>query len=479
MDEWHASVLRSELAQNACSIKELAGILAAGESYPTEAPTLLCGHIATAAGVVEDYVAGAPTDQLPFANQFLCTITEHLRYVERARTPQTPWSMVEASETLLRKYVGADARFILRPQWAYNYKIAGDLIQTYREELAELDWIPEKAWERIRNEAARVYCISFPRVERLNALLHANWGHEVGHIVAHRWIEKNFASFWSPTEARLREELRANASARGRPAPKRDEKQLDMMEDQRISKILKTAMQVAQRALYELIADAVGVHILGPAALAAAAEVAARFGLDREPLETTGLYPSWRYRLKRMFGYCEADLAAVNTLCAANTEVERRLRPFLQWVDDIKATSNATITSIADARVNASYSAIERDWTRIHGESLQDLPGFPAGAYRLAQCAENVSDLVSKLSDGISPNEFGMWPNTRPAPIEDILNAGWIQKASLRTTDGARSEDIVILQRLVLKAIEASTVHATFGPRLRALDTSRDSEKPT
>jgi hypothetical protein len=458
--KWRHAVLRTELRQNAIAIRDLATKLQ-NDSYPTEAPAALCALIAASARTVSKHLDDAPDEQLPFVHDFLCTIGEHLRYVERSQTKHTPWSMVDSGESFLRAQIGSDARFIIRPQWAYNYKIVGEFASNYRRRLEALYWIPSADWQEDFAKPVRVYCISFPRIERLNALLHTNWAHEVGHIVAQEWSTAHFGTFWAATVQPLMVAEYKRIQAR---VPK-DEKQLDMVPDNQESTFLQTAMSVTSRALSEMIADAVSVHLLGPAALAAAIEVAARYDIDMSPTQSSAYYPTWRYRLQLMGSYCKNDIETLARKAASEPRYAHFL-PFCTFLTEVMDSMKEEVFAPYDSRASIPYAEIAKQWPRISPVALGSLLGFPASAYSLSTEMEHVSDLVGKLAERIPPNEYGTWPNTQPARLQDILNAAWVQKAALRAAKRTDAETLDVLHRLVLKAIESSRVHDVYGPQL-------------
>src|SRR5436305_13354536 len=69
--------------------------------------------------------------------------------------------------------------------------------------MASLSWINIRDWDKEIGitPSDRIYCISFPRLERLNVLLHASWGHEVGHILSQGWTQRHFNRFWLSIES--------------------------------------------------------------------------------------------------------------------------------------------------------------------------------------------------------------------------------------------------------------------------------------
>jgi len=462
----------------------LAQSLEDGGGFATVTPKALCRLIRHTANVLDRSLADTPHDQLANVNYFLCSIAQHLRFVERSRTVNTPWSMIQATEHFLRQQVGANSRFIIRPQWAHNYSLTGEFVEAYRTEIASMAWIDPKAWEESSAERPvdeRVYCIAFPRVERLNALLHANWGHELGHIVAARWIHGRFGQLWNGEEPDMKARIRQTVE-QGLGASMNQALFKDLIINQYVSEYTDSAMELARDGLTELICDAIGVHLLGPSALAACLEFSAGFSLDENPLRCDR-YPPWRYRLRLMLEACQENEDFLEEEATTSPKAAvypgETVAPFWEWLREAKRLVTQTPDlqmlhrdGMDNVSVREAYTLVENHWRRIRGEALDMLLGGAKRPYKLRERLTTIDDLVAKLENDIPPNEVDTWPDSSPAAFEDIINAAWVFKARKLAQDPEWGcpKDLERLYRLVLKAIEASFVHSVFGPRLARLD---------
>ena len=478
---WRKKILDCQLCVKAEAIKRLAQKLEHGGDFPTDTPKKLSQLIKHTAGLIGQYLPATPSDQLRNVNWLLCEMAAHLRYVERSRVANTPWSMIHGAEEFLRRQAGTSSHFIIRPQWGYNYQLISEFVEVYRINFRGLTWIPFADWEASIGSLAteKIYCLSFPRIERLNCLLHASWGHEVGHIIAAEWIENRFDQVWGPEEAQIQ-------------ATMEHEIQQEFLQNPQLNQVdaafanyfiqevaadrVNEAMEVAKQGLTELICDAIGVHLLGPAALAAAIEFSAPLSIDANPL-TCDMYPPWRYRIRLMVKECEEDLKP-HTIKLDSDEVNYPgpiIEPFYNWLrESIDLVQNrGDIQSIrATITTREAYRVIEANWEMIRNEALQYLPAASAAPYRLFEHIRSVEDLVRRLQQDTPPNEIGKWPNTSPACLEDILNAAWAFKLQKTSTDPSwgSPDDFEKLFRLVLKGMEVSFVHSTFGPELKKLE---------
>lgn len=476
---WRDEILRRQVRLRCHTIENLAWNLENGGDFPTPTPQKLCALIRHTANVLKAHSEQTPSDQLANVNRFLCFTAEHLRYVERSRIAHTPWSMIQASERFLKEQVGENSHFIIRPQWSYNYSLSGEFIEYHRTSIKSMHWIPPGSWEaglaRVELDDAKIYCIAFPRIERLNVLLHANWGHELGHIIAARWIHDKFAGMWNAAEdavkVRISEDVRRRLSA-----VVQHELFKDLIIEQAISDTANRTMEAARHGVTELICDAIGIHLLGPSALAASLEFSAGYSLDENPLQC-GNYPPWRYRLRLMLKACEEDLAE-KKICTNTGDRDypgNTLRPFCEWLNDathLVAETQDEAVLRQDIATREAYALIEREWMRVRREALDLLSPSAQKPYRLSERLTVIEDLVEKLNNDIPPNEKGQWPDTSPVSLEDILNAAWVFNAKKRSEDSAWGTPAHCekLYRLVLKAIEASFVDCEFGRPLREGD---------
>lgn len=359
-------IQRAELRRHARALAKLAADLEQAEDFPTDTARNFCTIIRKSAELIAERISTAPTDRLGHVHFVLSDLGEDLRYAERSRIEHVPWSLVQATENLLQAHVGKQYRFIIRPQWSYNYAIVGDLFAHYRKLFSGLaDWIPLADWEGAVSEFAnqRIFSISFPRVEKINVLTHANWGHEVGHILAAEWVRKHFGDFWSAGRHKIESEIRSYVVASppsGLGAP-------SSLEDILVARYVEETLALTRTSLKELISDAVGAHLFGPAALASLAEFSSRFALDRNPVEGGG-YPPWRYRLRNI-----ADIV-VPSLSAANKRGwHDALVRYTNWLEGWRSLTNDTPDRVVlnnDVRSRTAYALLESRWNEIRTEVL-------------------------------------------------------------------------------------------------------------
>jgi hypothetical protein len=463
---WREGILPRELRRQADAVRKLAHHLSQTGDFPTETPSRLCELIRITADVLAASIPQTPPEYFRHVNEFLRELMAHLRYADRSRLEETPWSMVQVTEAFFKQQIGNEAHFIIRPQWAYNYGLVSEFVAVYKHRLSVLPWIDLSGWTSQIDQNSRIYCISFPRVERLNALLHTCWGHEVGHILAQDWTQLYFNKFWLGIEPQVSSACKQELQKQ--KPPTQDQLFWDVIVNQHVAEWTKKSLEVARFGLNELLSDAVGVHLFGPAAFAASAELCAQWDLDTSPLNAAG-YPPWRYRLRLLSETCEGDLGKFEP--GGNIK-PGLLEPLIDWLRSMKSISavgdDNTILQ-RDARTREPYNAIQKEWPDIRAAALSRLPLISQPPYRLSERAGVVQELVARLEANIPPDQSGIWPDQQPAVLADILNAGWAFKLKKIKESPAwgSSVDFENLFRLVLKAVEASHVQVVFGPKLR------------
>jgi len=308
-------------------------------------------------------------------------------------------------------------------------------------------------------------------------LLHANWGHEVGHIIASKWIESNFDQLWQAEETRIRNKIEQEIQQEiQRNPPPVDPLFSKFVVQEMAADQVNDAMQAAKQGLTELICDAIGVHLFGPAALAAAVEFSAPLSIDESPLKCD-MYPPWRYRIRKMVEMCEQDLQESSVkLDVDNVKYPGPIiKPFWNWLRETTyLVQNTADTQSVDSAISTreAYRVIQSRWQQIRGQALKLLPEESKEPYRLFRGVRDIEDLVNRLEQDTPPNEIGTWPDNSPASLEDILNAAWVFKIRkmCQDPDWGSVDDFEKLFRLVLKATEVSFVHRTFGPELKKLE---------
>jgi hypothetical protein len=180
--------LLSELARQARAVKIQVGKLRHSR-YPTETPMHLANIVSRLVNALADDLMSRHYDRGESGDLFVVEVqtglsvvrklASHLRFVERATTRRTPWSLIEPLERLGRT-IHKDSEFIIRPQWIFNYSIADYLgyYKKYFENVLPSGVLTAALTLDGSLSISSLYIVTFPFMERLNALLHtliSNW----------------------------------------------------------------------------------------------------------------------------------------------------------------------------------------------------------------------------------------------------------------------------------------------------------------
>ncbi len=505
-DTWRLRTMRLEFKRRAKSIEHLAQLLEeCKEDYPTPTPLRLSRTIRNIAKMVHSRVDNVGLSRFHLLDRFLDDVASHLRYVERSKTEHTPWSLIQAIEGFLKRQINKEVHFIVRPQWSYAYDIGHNLVDDYKIWIEDKDnkdklGLGEKAWEAVVNpdktpddeEITRfeqpIYCVSFPRVERLNVLMHAAWAHEVGHILARSAVIDFLGRYWNENELKIRQ------GATSASQPEEETKQTKEPYGPEAVNVDLTR-KVIQCWLGEFLSDAVGAYLLGPAYLLTLTE----FVLPSDPDFYCESHPPNTYRLVKLTSmlssqvneaqkhfetksskhnhYLEPYFGRLQSIISHNQEpaliemCNRRMD-----VDPSFRYARRVVEKVFPNLLKEVFKTLEQSSSRHAGPGQKGKPHSDpsstlsydglAHAYRIDNRIAIIGELVERIAAGIPPNETGHCLNPITAELPDIFNAAWTAKYYwLATKKGwGTPEDYVQLFKLTLRGIESSHVRKIYVP---------------
>lgn len=397
-----------------------------------------------------------------FIDELVRELGAHLRYIDGAATIKLPWSITLPLESLCKRFL-PNTTLMLRPQWKYNYAIlTEDIGKVYKRAFSEVFRDNKEKLDKLFIDFPDFHIISFPSIERKSALLHCDLGHEIGHLIAKRFLESEdntyLIDFQEKIIAKVKDETKKH------PIP-------PILEVIEIGKKIKSAILFRRRGLEEIISDIFGIHLLGPAALFALFQIAFSDSLDISPIETPSYYPPWRTRLR----FCIKTLELTGMIPIRETDY------LIPNFSQHKQCIQARIDEIRNITLNQSdQNNIEKDWlVKLAYDSIYNtIPAFenfltikygdkfisPESLYR------QVYPLVHRLIKDIVPNALELsLQNSEPADMEAILNASWFYRLSYLNDNFPNGQlnkkfkqRYDILNRLTLKAVELSHIQKLY-----------------
>ena len=399
-------------------------------------------------------------------------VAQELRYVEGARTERLPWSIVASFEKLVAAFL-PDIQIMLRAMWQYNY--AFHMLNqgaVYRRYLAPYaDYVPDVDLESV------VFCemqrpfhiISFPSLEQKHILLHCLLGHEIGHLLVGRFITKEreaaFVATIQPDVAKLAEEELSTF-----PATNEDVRKA--LREQIVLRFLQEALFHWRRALEELLSDATGIMLFGPAALFSTLDLAIQTSLDVAPSADTDYYPPWRMRLRenlRLLDEPGGWFPVADALFRGDAERARRVNDRVLLVRSMVGIESDKAEISKSRLAVRAYAEVEKTVAEGHAYLLDDC-GLKSHRPSAATLYERLPVLVERLDQRIPPNAFEQTVgDTRVASFAEILNAAWFHKVSMSPFDqstgkldpnGVAARNL--MNNLTLKAIEFANLATEY-----------------
>lgn len=442
--------------------------------FPSDSPRRLAGLINNITQAIEDeiltrYQAGPPSaedfsKEVKLTIQALHMLGAHLRYIERAPTSQTPWSLVRPLEKIAEK-LHPGSYFVIRPQWHYNYTLL-ELIAFYKEVFSQLlKGRLEKAFQLDSNDSMRLYVIGFPYIDRLRVLMHTLLGHELGHPLEKEYLkeEEEFIKEFIKSQSTLPPFMEKIRRAVLAETP-------DLFTQ---AKMFEHVLTLRRRALEELICDLTSVNLFGPAALFATEEFALSSKLDAietEPPESH--YPPWRYRLRVMWEELPHEWKERFIKEGRfDEDTSQLLRS--KW-DAIKKlveqdTDKQGISRIPQARI--AYESVEETLHKVRQFVKQRLE---QRGFRLGDLVGSVNTrLLQRLKDWVPPDAYIDDKGKEIiSDIHSILNVGWLcwicNYAAMPIAPNTSKKveeyfkEVDALNRLVLKAIEYADLRSVW-----------------
>lgn len=414
--------------------------------FPTSSPKDVIKLIQDILEKVNDQINSASDkDILTAICRLLSNYGSFLEFFDNAHTDQTPRALVQILEELTGKLTPG-AKLLAWPQAEYNYSIR-DILPYLKRTTENL--IPDPEWASLFSQfSGPISLVSFPRIERDDILVHAVFGHELGHPIATRFLDAEagtpeYAARLSLAISHLETQCSAQISEGGFKAKQ---------------SLIATLLEVRFRGLEELISDCVAVLLFGPSALFALRDILAFSNLDSLP-SYPQFYPPNRYRIRLAKKILDQENFTDQLL---NLKAD----PVLGRIDTSIATTisevNAitAVTSDLTALSAKPVISIAYDWI---SDSLPDALRFAKEQiggleYAASLIQKEIPGLIERLSLGLPPNEFGIPPNNIGVNWRSSILAAWIVKIhgykKGNPPIALESKDIDRLQKVTLRAVE-------------------------
>lgn len=440
------------------------------------AHSLRNGLLARLSEYASDFPSGAPKETIELIKQILVStatqielstderflaqtcwsiqrIGSYLTFFDNAHTAQTPRGLTEMVGHIMAQ-LQPGSRYMVWPQADFNYSIR-DFLPKLKALTQYL--LPADVFQRIFSSFnGPLNLISFPRVERDNVLLHATFGHELGHPIADKFLasEKGTKKYADDLYRAVQQlpGSGGNAAALNTLAPE-----------------INRLLQLRNRGLQELISDCVGTLLFGYSAILAAYDVLTINAIDSPP-DDYYMYPPRRFRLRLQ---CEiasrtGHANAIRTLGRRGVDkiLVNSAKDFLSHLDDLIGQKEDLVGLKKDQVISIAYEWID---ATLEDAILFAIKEIGDVAYRVKKVEDEVPELIRRIDLSLPPNEIGRWPRMEPVDWRSAILAAWLYRVhgkKLSGIDKGRSMTVVEfekLNRLTLKAIEYTTLQKQYS----------------
>jgi hypothetical protein len=377
-------------------------------------------------------------------------IASQLRYVEGARVERTPWSFIVPLEKLAQKLL-TDTRLIIRPQWHYNYGV----VEIIEQVLKQVEFLlPSEVLASVFKDLPKcIYVFSFPSLEQKNVLLHVNFGHEIGHPFAEKYLSQEKQDYLIKIQEKVNSYIKST-----------EPPELPLFSSTvRADELAKRVADVRKRALEEIICDFISVQLFGPAAVFALDEMAT-FSESLDTVSRRTLHPPWRMRLRLVleelnWSEWETCLSDVSSKFSWGKSIELSVKEKIQSLQELVRVTADQKHIESDISLAFAYSSVQEALPEVKTFIRNELK---AHLFVIDQdLCMNIFKSVERLYNKVPPNEININSSERmeTTGLRAILNAGWLYKLTrLNSMFGTSAEeffrDLDVLNRLILKAAE-------------------------
>lgn len=389
--------------------------------------------------------------RLLILNNTAAKVTRYIEVISGARTERNSWSIVSSFESLINQ-IARQSQLIIHPKWEYNY--------SFRELMMPL----EELASAIGEEAARnifsgfnphLVVLTYPTIERRTVLHNAVLAHELGHFIDEVYEISNYVKRQSIMEEHLIDSIIDTLHS----------KTTNTGDTTFVRKAVVTkSTRLVERWILEIVADVLGVSILGPAHIFAFEQVVVcRQTLDG--VDERHAYPPVRVRLDVMLEHLDRICSVEDWETFSSTyNVEPQvIQSVKERLNMLKQLSSIERTPLQDPYCELGLRSVELALPFII-EKVSELKEKPW--YFTDEQVGEAYSLVQLLDHRLPPSEFVSGDNLgeKHPGLRSIINAGWFYIVSRRTGESYFKkkppedvyDDFNIVNRLVEKAIEAS-----------------------
>lgn len=434
-----------------CGLHQRLEEIAAGD-FPTDTPKLIINLIQNILNGFEQKINDSESAQII---GLICRVImyygEFLPFLDHAHTHQTPRGLVCLLDDIITK-LNPEAKLLVWPQSEYNYTIR-DIIPTLKKTISNI-FSSDEQINLFSELSEPLNLISFPRIERDDILVHAVFGHEIGHPIADKYLAGE------ELEDSYRDKLLEANNKIDTLLKDRLPKTVTKIERIEAKKnLVKEVEEIRRRGIEELVSDSVAIMTFGPSALFALYDILIIDNLDTTP-GSTDYYPPVRKRLRNMkklmdkLGYTEV-LNNLNKYGVDN-DIAQSIVDYLFRIDEL-INSSSDINSIKKKPIlDIAYMWLDETLVSASEFAQKEVACI---SFDVKTIAAEIPELIKRLHLDLPPNEIGAFPQSKAVNWRSAILASWIFKIGgvkkINDYDiSLTSNDIELIQKTTLRAIE-------------------------
>lgn len=462
--------------------------------YEVAIPQFACRHFLSSLKLILDAIEASCSEAIPhYKNVYsdislreqniseyclailqLCASLES-KYLEKLHlaTAESDYTILPSLQRLMQLFE-PNVELTLVPTFDYTFGCGG-LKDFVKQHIDELFFVSPTTRTRLEQQAASltlpewIAFVSFPLVERDNALLLSAISHELAHLIERSQKPKPLSTQLLPGELDkvsfegYVQELWRNRLPGGALKSSKQAK-LPVEDLYPITDVREECYELCTRTvdtwLQETICDSLAIHALGPAYLFAFLEFIGRGGYENKPDEE---HPAPAERALLMLG--ELEFLRYFKVRTGVYEDLIKVRAAVQ--DAASKTDYRNEELVADATLKANLPR-----TLVAVRTLMRLYSYDARRY-----SDETPDVIRQLLQGDCPIETTKSSGKIATPVVAVLNGGWevyrVRRSEFRKlfkSTVTETECLRNLNQLIFKAIEAGEV-------LRLWKKSQDSNR--
>lgn len=406
--------------------------------------------------------------ELRFISQLIQTSGIFLQWLDNAHTAQTPRALALLLKELMDRMQPQSVVLVV-PQAEYNYGIndLGPKLKWYVEE-----FIPHSRQSRFEKFVnAPLKLVAFPRIERDNLRAHAIFGHELGHPVADDFLD------WEALQPEGKN-AQAEANAKVAQLVETSLKSRPDLADRALEISVRTldrVLEIRNRALQELVSDAVGIHIFGPSALFAMHELLWHGDWDLPPQQPQW-YPPSRMRLRLMLQVLDEKKSLELLTSCEGSIAKKYMADVAAFIQHSRAIAGETTDQ--SALKSEPDVLIAYEWVAASLPAALKFAAEKSGPvlYDISVAQKHLPELLERIELGIPPNEVGDPLAPETVDVRSPLLASWVYKTKgvdARTGQPLSLKDIDKLNLQTLLAVEYVLLRGKYEQHTAATEVQK------